>query len=321
MRNIYFTFFFLFLSFVIEAPAQIIFPPKILISGVMEYDPQHRRTNFPYISGETFRAMADFVVDETHLPFDIEKVENGSIIFITYPYLSFFIEEILPHIRKHFILITHNGDGFNPVAVFRELVENPYLEYWFGRDINSSWHSKLKPIPLGIVSRPDYLHKRRHKIYNNIQNQAHEKNKLLYMNFMIHTCKTQRKPIFDLFYGKPFVTFSEPTKPLKDFLHDLASSHFVLCPRGSNLDSFRTWETLLCGSYPIIQHSYLDELYTDLPILLVDDWNEITEEFLLEKLEEFSKKRFNLKKTYGTYWINEINSYKDKIRKKYEENQ
>jgi len=321
MKKCHILFFFIFSLFsVSQNIAVIITIPKINISGVFEYNPCNRTTNIPFITGDTFRYIADFIVDETRLPFDTSKLTEGSIIFTHYRYLPFFINNILPHIYVHFILITHNSDGFNPVAYFKELLENPYLEYWFSRDINSLWHPKLKCLPLGIVSRPNYMQSQRKKIFRKILNNKPIKDKLLYMNFMVKTCQKQRKPIFEIFKNKSFVTVAEPTKSLYDFLRDLASSYFVICPRGSNLDTFRTWETLLCGSYPIVQHSYLDELFTDLPVVLIDDWEEVTEDFLLNKLKEFSIKKFNMEKVYASFWIKLLEGYKKEVKKKYNSN-
>ena len=72
------------------------------------------------------------------------------------------------------------------------------------------------------------------------------------------------------------------------YLNDMAQSKFVLSPEGAGIDSHRTWEALLMGCYPIVLSSTLNPLYEDLPVVVVSNWNEITEEFLKKKKEEFA---------------------------------
>ena len=64
-----------------------------------------------------------------------------------------------------------------------------------------------------------------------------------------------------------------------------------LSPRGNGLDCHRTWEALYLDAIPIVWHSTLDSLYADLPIILINDWSEINEEFLRKKLSEIARKK------------------------------
>ncbi len=65
------------------------------------------------------------------------------------------------------------------------------------------------------------------------------------------------------------------------------------------------------GAIPIVKESSLDPMYEDLPVLIVKNWNEITEEFLEQKYEEISSKTaYKIEKIYFAYWENIINSYK-----------
>jgi hypothetical protein len=48
------------------------------------------------------------------------------------------------------------------------------------------------------------------------------------------------------------------------------------------------------------------EEFSDLPILFIDKWEDITEEFLLKKYEEIIKKEYNLDKLKFSYWRKKI---------------
>ncbi len=57
---------------------------------------------------------------------------------------------------------------------------------------------------------------------------------------------------------------------------------FILSPFGGGMDCYRTWESLMAGHIIITQNSPLNELYDGLPVVIVNDWNEITYDKLLE---------------------------------------
>jgi hypothetical protein len=81
----------------------------------------------------------------------------------------------------------------------------------------------------------------------------------------------------------------------------------VISPRGNGLDCHRTWEILLMGSYPVVKTSTLDVLYTDFPVIIVKNWNQVTKEFLEQKYKELSSRRYDFSMLCIDYWINKIN--------------
>ena len=72
------------------------------------------------------------------------------------------------------------------------------------------------------------------------------------------------------------------------------------------MDCHRTWEALLLGSIPIVKTSTLDPLFEDLPVLIVNDWSELMQDFLTTQYEQMSKKLYNTEKIYAQYWIDKI---------------
>ena len=97
---------------------------------------------------------------------------------------------------------------------------------------------------------------------------------------------------------------------VESYLEDLASSYFVLSPRGHGLDCHRTWEALYMGAIPIVKSSGMDALFSDLPVLIVKDWSEITESFLLKKWAEMKNTHYNFEKLYLSYWLSWIEQSK-----------
>jgi len=93
---------------------------------------------------------------------------------------------------------------------------------------------------------------------------------------------------------------------------------FVASPRGNGLDTIRTWEALMLGCIVIVRRipgaPAIEELYTDLPVVVVDRWSDISRDFLDQILSEYSLRSFNYKKLTTEYWICRIDNAFDDAR-------
>ena len=49
---------------------------------------------------------------------------------------------------------------------------------------------------------------------------------------------------------------------------------YVLSPEGEVTDCYRTWESMVLGSIPIITKNDLGPLFDGLPVIWVDNWKE-----------------------------------------------
>jgi hypothetical protein len=105
------------------------------------------------------------------------------------------------------------------------------------------------------------------------------------------------------------------SKPGGVQVHDLPKIYernrqypFWLSPRGGGLDCHRTWEALYLDIIAIVWKNSLNVLYENLPVLIINNYEELNERFLLEKLNEISKKKLSKKKIYqyeklrNAYW-------------------
>lgn len=275
--------------------------PETWLSPSIPRTDNKRPGSYPFICGDTFRRIANFVIDETLIPFDPAKVTPGDIIFLNGNYLEIFVTNIHPLIQAPYILLTHNSLQPAP-GTFESLLYDPKLIAWFGKNITITNHPKLFPLPLGIPN-PHWPWGNTQLIKETVDKQL-EKKHLLYLNFDIKT-NSIRKKVQELFESKNFC-YVTAKKPYQEYLEDIAQSKFVLSPEGAGMDCHRTWEALLVGSIPIITHSTLDIMFQDLPVLFVNSWEEVTEEFLEKKYQEITKKTYQLDTLYADYWINII---------------
>jgi hypothetical protein len=306
-----------FLLFYIESYPQIVIIPNNLgyHHSQMPYENSQRVTQYPFISGDTFRSICNFWVDCAGKYIDTKEIKPGDLIFIesSKEYLSFFFERVLPYIESPIMLVSHNNITTLP-GDYSKYLDDKRIIAWFGKNADISQHPKMYHLPLGMADQ--YWVHGNSQILKKIQNHnTFTKSFLLYSNFKISTYQQERDPVYKIFHKKSFC-FEKPPVSFKEYLIDLSMSKFTLSPRGSGVDCYRVWEAMYMQCIPIVKTSILDDLYADLPILIINDWNEITEEFLNAKYKEFEKKTFNYEKMYADYWIKKIYQVRDNWLKK-----
>ena len=80
----------------------------------------------------------------------------------------------------------------------------------------------------------------------------------------------------------------------------------------SQQQQHQVWEALLCGVIPIIESSGSNDLYINLPVILIHNWFIITPEYLENIYEEIIEyKLYHFEKLYKYYWLNDLIKYKN----------
>lgn len=279
----------------------------ILMFFVSTLRADDRGTSAPYISGDTFRNYCTFTYDELNTMINPDDVKEGDTIFVKIDYVEMFFANVHPYIKARYILVSHNGDD-HVVSKFEKYLEDGKVIVWFGQNVEST-HPLILHIPIGIANRRwPHGNVRTVKEVQELVPSLH-KNILLYMNFSPSTYPQERPFVFNLFQNQPYC-FVASWKDHRGYLIEMAQSKFVLSPRGNGIDCHRTWEALLMGSIPIVKTSSLDPLYEKLPVLIIDDWHQINEEFLEDKYKEMNSKKYDLQRLYSPYWLDLIDSYK-----------
>ncbi|CAF1372513.1 unnamed protein product [Adineta steineri] len=272
---------------------------------------------------------------------------SGSIIYVKTDYLDTFFHSIYPYLTNRFVLITAQGDASAPEKFLSYLHHiDSKIIHWFGQnaDIESSKSDRFTPIPIGLncfemangirhiyQQNPNhtlpsifggqdepqqYVHLLdvTHKILN-----GHPAKQLLLVNFQRLTDPTGiRSRIWKILcdqqqYTSTFVVCID--KPDGVNISGLPAIYtrnrrypFWLSPRGNGLDCHRTWEALYLDAIPIVWNSTLNPLYVDLPIIILNDWSELTEQFLRSKLNEIATNKiknpsfYRFDKLRFSYW-------------------
>jgi hypothetical protein len=93
----------------------------------------------------------------------------------------------------------------------------------------------------------------------------------------------------------------------EEYTEKLGTYKFTLCPPGRGIDTHRTYEALICGSIPIVFPAYLNKLYENLPVVVLDDIRKLTPEYLDHKYNEImSRGDYNFSKLTSDYWCKKI---------------
>ncbi len=85
-------------------------------------------------------------------------------------------------------------------------------------------------------------------------------------------------------------------------LRDLGQAGAVRVRAQPGGHTHRLWEALALGCIPIVKRNFLSTFLSDLPVLVVDDWRQITDALLQTTLADFGARRFNFAKLYLEYW-------------------
>jgi len=213
------------------------------------------------------------------------------------------------------ILVTGHSD-YSVDEAELPILNLPQLKCWFCANKNIE-HPKLHSIPLGITNKDEPVTRGRHKIIGNTdriyeiaQNiPEYIPTKLAYLNICVTNYTYERARIIELFVNKQWITHEVPEiteSGHHNFLCKVHNHKFTISPRGNGLDTHRLWESLYLGTIPIVKKHLSMKDFEDLPILFVDEWADVTEEFLKEQYDLMMKKKYNMNKITMTYWCDKI---------------
>lgn len=281
-----------------------------------------------FVSGEKFIEIADHQynkLNDYNNTYGIPEYIDPIVIYCHTEFVNQLFTEIKN--KNPFILISHNGDGkvtYEPKnkndADIKLIPDN--LIHWFGQNVQPH-HHKITSIPIGLENSCWFSKDKKQETIYTLSKKEREHTNLCYMNFNINTNRRERQHVYNMFKNCDYVTV-DMRKNGADFNHyiNMTRTHkFVLCPEGNpnkhsvrdgGTNTHRMWECLYVKSIPIIMDGPQTSHFKDLPMLLVNSWNEINKDFLTQKYEEIISKDYSCEKMKLSYWKNIINKYRSK---------
>ena len=211
------------------------------------------------------------------------------------------------------VFVTHNGDY--PIDENRFNLRPKNLRKWYCQ--NKAYQAnELKGIPIGLenmtlrVNSTSQLGRfssqpidglKKAFFINDLAKQKIQDINLAYLNINPNTFPSERVHVLNTFFGENWVT-GEMNVSWGDYYRQIASHKFVFSPRGNGIDCHRTWEALYLRTIPIVIRSVTMNEFSDLPILFIDKWEDLSYNKLLDFYEASKSKLFDLSAMKITYW-------------------
>lgn len=274
------------------------------------------------------------------------QLPAGAAIHVKTDLLDSFAKFILPSLARPFVLVTGDSDACSGLR-HAALLEHPLLIRWFGQNCDlPGRHPKFTRIPIGLDNPvytklekrlgfavtmalgrtpPDFSFSR-----NDIGDQTliqeiaaslpprssrplkalctfHQNQKIVRADV---SSVPDREEALRILSNNPACHFVARRLRQRDCWALHGGFSFEVSPRGNGLDCFRTWEALYLGLIPIVKSSTLDPLYEDeeLPVVIVRDWSEITEESLARWRVQMEPRFLpgSVRKLTLGYWVEKI---------------
>lgn len=264
-----------------------------------------RPSSTPYISGDTFRALANKIHEEGNL-LDPLSVKKNDIVFVESQILKSFFDNVYPHITEKYILISHNGDTDIDVS-FSKYANDDKIIHWFAQNVLVK-HPKITPIPIGLENA--YYHQNGvvkifDQIRKQLKNSSVRKNTILY-SFNTATNPSVRVPVLEILKKNSLAQSLNNWPNPKQYLDSVQSYKFIASPRGNGEDCIRTWEAMLVDTIPIVARSISTEYFKNLglPLFVVDSFEEINHlsEYDLSSKYDLIMSEANIRPLYIDYW-------------------
>ena len=259
-------------------------------------------------------------------------LQNNTIIFVDTIDLSSFFRDFHEKISVDYILMTGDSDSSCPLHLIRthaHLLDQIFsgktrILHWFSMNCNLGAKEKWKKskifscIPQGIsqwLNQRYYMHLASGK-------DDHVRNRHLKSNdYWIFTSFNKnngfyREQLWDLSCNGRLRNISKCFYQLDSmhqwryYLH-IARSKFVLSPPGTGIDCYRTWEALYLGSIPIILNTTINPIFQQLPVFIVNNYEDLTLELLAGVYENMTRQSYDYRRLYKGYWQNQINSFRN----------
>jgi hypothetical protein len=182
------------------------------------------------------------------------------------------------------------------------------LKLMIGQNLNMI-SDRILAMPIGM---PSFSHD---KIIGNLD-RIIEKNQdkkiiknLCYIGFRDETYLSERSMVRKMFSEEIWTTttvYDRTNEGHSSYIDNIYNHKFTLCPRGNGIDTHRIWESLYLRTIPIVKRCVAMKDFENLPILWIDDWQQVNSNFLEEKYFEIINKEYDFEKLTLSYYINKF---------------
>jgi len=264
----------------------------------------YRPSSKPFISGDTFRSIADHIFDESK-SFNPKNVNYGDVIFLMSELCEIFFTTHHPNIQNKYVLITHNS--FKNLSKEVELYTDEKIIHWYVLNLELKNTEKYSLIPYGLENLRSLKYGRKKWF---VKNNKLKKN-LILSSFSIYANYPIRKKIENILNDSNLID-SKSFLPTEHYFNELKESLFVICPPGKGNDTSRIWESLIFDTFPIfVLNNFTTNLKTiGVPGIYLEKWEDILsfdQDMLKKHYDNLIKMDYQYLLSYK-YWIEKIKS-------------
>jgi len=239
-----------------------------------------------------------------------ERINDNSIIYFCMNEFESLLNILGKNFNKKYILLADGGDG----NVHNLELPNNILHVYCPN--LPFYNDKYSPFPRGVLKN-NYI-----KGNVNLNKEEILRSNKVYVNFTVYNYSPYRIEDFNYWYSKSklcdWVTVKETNhldnetywKDLYQHTYNISSSPASFTDENKHRDTYRFWETLAAGAFPIIKRSPMSDFFAnklDLPVILVESWEEITLDKLTQMIPILSRK--SLDGIKEQYWIKKLRSH------------
>jgi hypothetical protein len=223
----------------------------------------------------------------------IDRLSNARSLFLYTHDVDEFIDVVSPQLTTPpLVLVTHNSDG-EISARHAEWLDRGGLgvSFWLAQNVTVS-HPRLHPVPIGVANSmwPHGSIRSLSRAMRRARSNRREPASL-FAQFDASTHPSRAAAADALRANFPARAVDPaPSLRWRQYLAALGAHQFCACPRGNGIDTHRVWESLYLDVVPVVERAELTEHWRacGLPLVLIDDWNEVTPERLGSEAERLS---------------------------------
>lgn len=247
------------------------------------------RSSYPFLSGDTYRSLSDHKYDPEWDPSKLRLLSfesSRNTLFVSLRDFESFLDQIqtLDISFESTILILHNHDS-QPGISEMKFIASRFLKVYCANWVGSKEFAT--PLPLGLENY-SYLRNGVPRDYRKMIRKGlppFESRPIEILGaFSISTNVPERSRAHEFLtgYTGAYVT-TEFTSPSR-YRDLVVNSKYVLSPPGSGTDCHRTWEAIYLGAIPIVLRSAWGFAEGELPVMIVDDWNEVPDQIIISEI-------------------------------------
>jgi hypothetical protein len=229
-------------------------------------------------------------------PAEIARASARRVLFVYTHALDGFVEHVWPRLEgEGYVLVTHNSDAAVDARHAGWIdAQGAKLRCWFAQNAVVA-HPRLVPLPVGIANSM-WAHGNLRAL-ERAAAAGEPARELLHARFDPGT-HSERSLAFEALARAFPGVHADANRRLRfpAYLAELARHRFCVCPRGNGPDTHRFWECQYLDVVPVVRRSPDVEHWqlAGLPVVILDDWSELTRERLEAEQPAVSARRREL---------------------------